>query len=364
MSIDSRERPPEAGDEPMRAENGGAATVAGAAPVLSARTVLVTGATGFLGRALVAALGRAGVPDGRLRLLVRSRDAALRHGLPEPALVEGSLADRTALEQAAGDVDGVVHLAGLTRALSTDDLFATNEAGVARVAAAVASVAAGARFVLVSSLAAAGPSTDGRGSAAAPAECRPCSSYGASKLAGERRLLDHSPRLDWCVIRPPIVYGPGDDATRLLFRQALAPLAVVPWRARPLSVIHVEDVADALVHAVARRGVHGFLPLAGPADVDTTALVRAIAAACGRTPRIVRVPMLVPRAIAPLVELVQRLRGRPGFFNSDKMREAAASGWVADPAPVRDALGFAPAIALDSGLLATARAEGLVPVAR
>ena len=63
-----------------------------------------------------------------------------------------------------------------------------------------------------------------------------------------------------CIVRPPVVYGPGDAATRLLFRQALAPLVAVPARRAPLSVIHSDDVVDALLAAIQRRPAGAILP--------------------------------------------------------------------------------------------------------
>ena len=101
-----------------------------------------------------------------------------------------------------------------------------------------------AKVVLVSSLAAAGPSLDGADSNCGPAACRPVSVYGASKLQGELAFAESG--LRHLIVRPPVVYGPGDSATRLLFAQALAPLCVVPLRPRPLSIIHVDDLVAAL----------------------------------------------------------------------------------------------------------------------
>jgi nucleoside-diphosphate-sugar epimerase len=315
--------------------------------------ILITGATGFIGRVLVERLSADGGPAERLRCLVRDLPRALRLGLPEPSLLQGDLADPAALARAAQGCTAVVHLAGLTRSLREADLFAANEAGTGQVAAQVAAVAPGARFVHVSSLAAAGPSIDGRVSAASPEACRPCSNYGRSKLGGEVRLLEHAPRLDWCVIRPGIVYGPGDEGTRLLFRQATAALAVVPWRRRPLSLIHVDDLVDALLTALGACGVQGYFPVEGPERVDTDSLVGRIAGACGRSPRRLPMPMLVPRLVAPLADLVSRLRGEASFLNADKMREASAVGWVADPGPARDRLGFDPRVRVDEGLADT-----------
>ena len=124
--------------------------------------VLVTGGTGFVGGHLVRRL----LGDGwGLRCLVRDRHRASAGGLPGETLMEGCLEDRASLESAAEGVDLVVHLAGAISALSAADYFRANAAGTRNLVSAVLSSAPQATLVHVSSLAAAGPSPDGEGTA-------------------------------------------------------------------------------------------------------------------------------------------------------------------------------------------------------
>jgi nucleoside-diphosphate-sugar epimerase len=190
-----------------------------------------------------------------------------------------------------------------------------------------------------------------------PDRCRPVSAYGDSKRRAELAVVQGS--LPWTIVRPPIVYGPADAATRLLFKQACAPMTAVLARPRPLSVIHRDDVVEALLCAVSAR-LGAVLALDGPERTDTHALLRAMATACGRTARLVPVPIPLAGAAALATDLVAALRHRAGFFNRDKMREIRAAGWVADGTVANGLLGFSPAVPLSAGLLATARAEGFV----
>ncbi|MCC6669685.1 MAG: NAD-dependent epimerase/dehydratase family protein [Planctomycetes bacterium] len=320
--------------------------------------LLVTGATGFIGAHLVRSLLAAGVGPDRLRLLVRDPARAVRLGLPEGALCPGSLEDPASLRAAAQGVGAVIHLAGALAVLHREEFARTNVQGTENLVRAVAGASPGARFVHVSSLAAAGPSKDGTGTTSPPDACRPCSEYGRSKLAAEAALLRAAGGLSWIVFRPPLVYGPGDAATRLLFRQALGPVALVPPTPRPLSLIHVRD----LVHAL-RLGldsdVHGvFVPVEGRDRMDTHAIVLAIAAACARRARVLRVPLVLARGAAALWQQVARWRGRASFFNLDKMREVSAEGWVADACAARRLLGFEPQVACAEGFREVAVAEG------
>jgi len=305
-------------------------------------------------------LGR-GLPPERLRCLVRDRQRALRAGVPEVSIRLGDLGDaggEANLAAAAEGVDVLLHLAAELKGWRRGAFSAVNVDGTARLLRAVAAAAPQAHRVLVSSLAAAGPSLDGCGSAAMPDSCHPVSAYGESKRQAELLLLaGTSP---WTIVRPPVVYGKGDDATRLLFRQACAPLTVVPWRTRPLSVIQVEDVAEALVRAISVRPAGVVLPLDGHERTDTHAFLRAIAAASGRRARLVPVPIVVAALGAAASDAIAALRRRASYFSRDKVREIRAVGWVADGEPARQRLGFVARTPLAAGLAEVARREGFL----
>lgn len=308
---------------------------------------------------LVQHLLRAGLPPTRLRCLVRDRARAIAGGLHIQSLRDGDLGDPGVERTLPATVTGVsivVHLAGTLKGCRRADYEAVNVGGTSRLVRALAMAAPRAHFVLVSSLAAAGPSLDGSSSAVMPDRCRPVSHYGDSKRRAELELVRSA--LTWTIVRPPVVYGPGDGATRLLFRQVCAPLTAVPRRASPLSVIHADDVVAALAAAIAAAPAAAVLPLDGPERTDTHAFVRAIAAACGRRARLVRVPLAIAGIAAAVGDGIAALTNRTSYFNRDKLRELGAPGWVADGGPAKLALGFEPRVRLADGLLAVARAEG------
>ncbi len=319
--------------------------------------MLLTGATGFVGAALLRALLARGMPPDRIRCLVRAPERAMAAGIPVASAWIGDLGDPRSLARAAEGIDLCLHVAGAVKGYRPGHFLEANAMGTARLVDALTQAVPGARLVLVSSLAAAGPSPDGATSLLPPDRCRPCSLYGESKRQGELAVVG-AQGLAWTVVRPPIVYGPGDAATRLLFRQALGPVCLVPRAERPLSIIHVDDLVAALLRAAEGRATGRILAVEGPDRTTTHDLLAAIARACGRRARLVPVPMVLPRTAAVAADLWARLRRRPGFFSQDKVREIGAPGWVADGAPARQALGWQPQVTLAAGLAAVAVREG------
>ena len=313
--------------------------------------IVVTGATGFLGGALVRQLLALGVPPSRLRCPVRDPERAILAGLPAIALRRIDLARTGCEEDLAATVRGaglVLHLAGTLKGANAADFMATNCSGTRRLVRAIARSAPDAHVVHVSSLAAAGPGCDGAQSAALPSAARPVSLYGVSKLRGEDAVATGA--RSWTILRPPVVYGLGDPATRLLVRQACAPVTAVPAEPRPLSILHVDDFVAAAIATARVRPFGAVLPLDGPERTDTHSLLRAIASAHGRRARLVPIPMAVAGAAAVVAEVCGRAIGKVGFFNRDKVREIRAAGWVADGSEAMRLLGWRAHTTLAQGL--------------
>jgi nucleoside-diphosphate-sugar epimerase len=188
--------------------------------------IALTGATGFIGRRVLALAAEAGVP---VRALAR-RPAALETS-DNLEIIEGDLLDDRALELLTAGAAAVIHCAGAI-AGSPATLHAANVEGT-RCLAEAARKADTRRFVHVSSLAAREPRLSG---------------YALTKRLGEREVIDGLPPKRWVILRPPVVYGPGDPATLPLIDQLTRQTAWLPGsRRQRFSLLYADDLARALL---------------------------------------------------------------------------------------------------------------------
>ena len=316
----------------------------------------VTGGTGFVGAHLVQALRARG---DQVTCLVRNAAKAQALGWTDVRLVRGDLDDAAALRDGCAGAEVIYHVAGRISARDLDEFMRANRDGTANVLEAAAPRPPR-RFVLVSSLAAAGPTVPGQ-----PIdETRPPSPvtpYGQSKLAAE--LLVRAMAGSWTIVRPPTVYGEWDREVLKVFKLARAGLApVFGDGSQELSVIYAGDLAAALVAAATAPATARRVYYAAHPDVTTSReLVRAIGRAVGRQPRIVPLPGPLARALLWTIGSIAHLAGRATLLSGDKAAEFLAPAWTCrSDALARDA-GWRAETDLATGLRRTAawyRREG------
>ncbi len=302
-------------------------------------SVLVTGATGFVGRALCQQMMAAG---HALLPAVRSKA-----GFPNEAVV-GDLESSTDWRLVLAGCDAVVHLAArahvmaetaqnplaLYRAVNTDATL-----NLARQAAE----AGVKRFVFISTI-----KVNGEGRDAPYRETdvpAPADAYAISKWEAEQGLwrIARETGLEVVILRPPLVYGPGVKANFLRLMQLIQkgwPLPLGAIRNRR-SLLYLGNLVDAIRLCVEHPAAAGqtFLLDDGEA-VSTPELIRAVAHAMGRTARLPAVPVRV-------IEFAGVLLGKRAA-----VARLTGSLWV-DSSSIRSRLNWTPPYSMDAGLAAT-----------
>lgn len=289
--------------------------------------IAVTGGTGFIGSRL---LDRVSETGHRFRALTR-RAMRPRRGV---AWMDGALDQPDSLKALVQGCDAVIHIAGLLNGRTVAEFETVNVEGTKAIVTA-AKDAGIRRFVHVSSLAARHPEI---------------SMYGASKARSEE--IVQASGLDYTIVRPPAVYGPGDKETLDLFRMARLGIVLLPSAGR-LSLIHVDDLVSLLLALCSGDAPSSLIvePSDG-ADFSQREFARKLGSAVGRSNLALRVPGLVLRAGARIDEFV---RGREAKLTRDRAAYFAHPDWTADPAKGVPHSLWRPSIPTDDGLAATAR---------
>jgi nucleoside-diphosphate-sugar epimerase len=323
--------------------------------------ILVTGASGFLGRNVIDAALEAGhEPVAWVHRESSAADFRAR-GIE---VHFGDLGDADALRVPWRDVTAIVHLAAVVAPYSRTETFRVNVDSTRRLAERVGQWESPPVFLYVSSLSAAGPSEPGVAREEQDA-CRPRSLYGRSKLAAERALQDLAGRLPISVVRPPSAIGNWDSNLLQLFNMVRHGWNLVGISKQfQYSFVHAADVAQGILRAVAQgqrlRGAddadsQGIYYLADPRPITMVQLADMVAASLNQ-PRVrhVRIPRPICWGIAGLGDAGGRFLGMRTFLNLDKMREAAGGSWVCDTRRAQHELGFAVAAPLAERIRQTA----------
>lgn len=299
------------------------------------RSIAVTGATGFIGGAIVRFLVQHGY---RVRALIRP--SSIEKPLsPEVERIVGSLDDPGSVEHLLHGADAVVHCAGAVRGARESTFMRTNTDAVELLVHKAAQEKCLERFLLVSSLAATQPQI---------------SPYAASKRGGEVALERGGANMHWLALRAPAVYGPGDRELLPIFSAMLR--GVVPvWgdRQARFSLLFITDLVAAvecwLSSPTPAHGIHELHD--GRSNGYTMDDVIEIAARfSSRRVYRVRVPSMLLDLVAAANLRFSRLAGYEPMLTPWKLSELRHPRWVCDNGNFTAASGWEPRISLVEGL--------------
>lgn len=295
--------------------------------------IAVTGATGFLGQRLIPAL----LAEGH------SVRALTRRAMPAQAdvtWVEGDLGNEAALADLTQGAGALIHAAASLRGSKHHHFDIPNRLGTAAVIEA-AKEAGTERFIHVSSLAARAPDL---------------SHYSASKHAAETLVMAQE-SLNWTVLRPPAVYGPGDQATLPFFKAVARGVAPrIGGGERPFSMIHIDDLISAIIFLLKAPSAEQML-----VEIDDGRengytfhqLFGLIGNAMDKKP----VPLVIPVPALWIGAHANRLwsgiSGAMPMFTPEKLRELTAPDWVVKGTHLSAVSNWRPEITGPEGIAAT-----------
>jgi UDP-glucose 4-epimerase len=301
--------------------------------------VLVTGASGFVGRALCGELSTAGF---RVRAAVRAE----RRAPPDAAetTIVGDLNAGTRWQAALSGVELAIHLAGRAHIMNDtgdDDAYMEANARATRNLAAQCADAGVRRLIFLSSVKVNGEATSGRPFSSLDTP-RPLDPYGVSKYAGETFALQVAERsgLEVVIVRSPLMYGPGVRANflrlmRWIDEERLLPLGGV---VNSRSLLSIWNLCDLLRTLLTHPGASGQVWMASDGeDMSTPDLVRRIARAMHKRPRLLRVPAGLLRAMGSAVGRRAEVARLCGSLTVDLSRTRELLGW-SPPTSVEEGL--------------------------
>jgi nucleoside-diphosphate-sugar epimerase len=308
---------------------------------------LVTGAAGFIGSHLCEELVKRGHD---VTCLVKKTSNLKWIENLNLSVTNGDCTDRGSLLDMANGYDYVFHLAGLTKARSGDEFFFVNTKGTENLIQTIAEKNPGLkRFVLVSSLAAAGPCKNGVPVQEDFSPC-PVSDYGRSKLEAEKVVLQYKDSIPVTIVRPPAVYGPRDRDMLVLFKMIKKGIFFDLGKCY-YSLLYVDDLVQGIILCAESKKAEGNLYFIADTGVVTGDEIAAeISAALNVKP----LPLKVPRFAMQFFAFIGEKMNARGIINRDRVKDFSHSHWICDPRKFREEIGFAPKIGIKEGIKWTA----------
>ena len=294
--------------------------------------VLVTGASGFVGSHLCERLEQLGY-----NVYAQARDPAKLAFWRVPGIpVIGKLFHdqrHSWVDELPNDLEGVVHVAGLVHSFEEQDFFSTNAWATERLINDLSQKYDHLKFILISSLAAVGPSENSllRREEHRPA---PVCAYGRSKLKAEELLASTAPK-EWkkIIVRPPIVLGPRDEGFLEIFRfvkKGLVPMVGLGSKDKEYSYICIYDLIEAIHHLLkySPQQEEAFF-VSYPKTVMFEELVENIARKMHvKKPFVLSLPSIPMKWTANILKRIHRLYPINVRLTPDKYQELIATAWT------------------------------------
>lgn len=322
------------------------------------QTVLVTGATGFVGGHLCSYLVDKGYHvRGTCRIVKPPKDFPNRM---EWVQIE-DIGPDTIWHDVLGGIDVVIHLAGLAHQIGVqaehlpNEFMRVNTLGTRRLAEAIAASASVQRLVFISSIGAV--KSFSQSEITESTACDPDTDYGQSKRAAEvaieQTLADAN--ADWCIIRPVLIYGPGNPGNMARLQKLVESRIPLPFARvqNRRSFLYVGNLVHALERCIWHQGVNRrFFNISDGEDISTPDLIRRIAQNLDTKPVLIPAPIGMLKAAGRFGDIIERASGRAMPIDSYSVKRLLGSLTVSSTA-FRQAVDWTPPYSLDEGIAHT-----------
>lgn len=317
--------------------------------------IFLTGASGFLGSHIAEALTHRG---DKILALVR-KTSQIHHLKPlNLEYIEGSISEIQRLKKHLEKCDVVIHSAGLIKALSEKEFFEVNGLGTERLVDAILQCKKKPKkLIYISTIAVHNSSIGGSDFSLPSFNCHPLTIYGKSKLAGEKALERLRGKVQTCVLRPPVLYGPRDKEFLTFFK-------AVDWGFAPLygsgknrlSLCYATDVAQAVIALLKTEfSSDEIFCLDDGAVYDWNRIIQTVSEVMKKKVLRLPIPPLFFQAAAAFSEIASKISGKAFIFNRDKVLEMGQPSWVCGYQKLHQKTGWKPKVKLKEGAIKTLR---------
>jgi dihydroflavonol-4-reductase len=303
--------------------------------------VLVTGASGFVGSHLVDLLLE---KKFNVSCLVRESSSMKWLESKNINLIFGDLNDSKTLEQKIKNFDIVYHVAGKTFGKNYEEFHNANAIGTKNLLNAIEKNIPGLkRFVYLSTQTVGGPAPSLDNPITEQNNPNPITSYGKSKLAGEKEIHKYTGIIPYTILRAPAIYGPRDYAILPVFQSVKFGVGtLMGFDEKYISLLHVKDIVKALYDAsISEKTINNSYYLSSDKYYTWKEIISIMKNQLNKKMILyIRIPHFLILALARMSEIAGNLRGKPPVFNYEKGIDFIQSYWICSAGNAKDDFGF------------------------
>ncbi|MBP9096442.1 MAG: NAD-dependent epimerase/dehydratase family protein [Ignavibacteria bacterium] len=312
----------------------------------------ITGATGFVGSHLADKLLAKGY---EVYCLKRSTSSTKWLDGKDIKYVDGDLFSNEVLEKTIADMDYVYHVAGVVKSKDKAGFIKGNQLATKNLIEITYKVNPNIKkFVHVSSLAAVGPNLDDK-PITEETPYHPITTYGVTKRDAELEVMKYKDKMNVTIVRPPAVFGPRDTEVFVYFQTFAKGLnSVIGLREKYLTLVYVEDLADAIVIAGEKDEAKSQKYFVGFKEAYNWKQIGEITGKLlGKKAFKIALPHFIVYTVGAFAQFFAGFSRKPATLNLEKCRDITQVRWVCSTDKIEKELGFKSKYTLESAFKKT-----------